>query len=111
MIARKTGRDAWKGPGPGFYGPRRIAIGPDESVYVVDQAPTRIVKFSLDGKLLTAWGAKGNADGQFNDHTSVAVDPRTDRVYVANPINRRIQVFDSNGKFVTKWLVPEWGQP
>ena len=24
------------GPAPGFYGPRRIAIGPDDSVYVVD---------------------------------------------------------------------------
>ena len=45
------------------------------------------------------------------DHTSVAVDPATNKVYVADPINRRIQVFDSNGKFLTKWSVPEWGQP
>jgi DNA-binding beta-propeller fold protein YncE len=30
---------------------------------------------------------------------------------VADPRNRRIQVFDSNGKFLTKWSVPEWGQP
>src|SRR5262249_21123357 len=26
----------WKGPEPGFYGPRRIAVGPDNSIYVVD---------------------------------------------------------------------------
>jgi DNA-binding beta-propeller fold protein YncE len=32
-------------------------------------------------------------------------------VYVADPLNSRIQVFDSNGKFLTKWIVPEWGQP
>jgi DNA-binding beta-propeller fold protein YncE len=101
----------WKGPDAGFYGPRRIAIGPDDSVYVVDQGRTRIVKFSPDGRVLTVWGSKGNGDGQFDDHTSVAVDPRTNRVYAADPINKRIQVFDSNGKFLTKWIVPEWGRP
>ncbi len=96
---------------PGFYGPRRIAIGPDDSLYVVDQGLTRIVKFSPDGRVLTIWGSAGHGDGQFADHTSVAVDPATNKVYVADPRNSRIQIFDSNGKFLTKWLVPEWGQP
>jgi DNA-binding beta-propeller fold protein YncE len=100
----------WKGPAPGFYGPRRIAIGPDDSIYVVDQGHTRIVKFSPDGQVLTVWGSKGIGDGQFDDHTSVAVDATTNKVYVADPINRRIQVFDSNGKFLTKWVIPEWGR-
>jgi DNA-binding beta-propeller fold protein YncE len=101
----------WKGPELGFYGPRRIAIGPDDPIYVVDQGRNRIVKFSPDGEVLTTWGTSGTGDGQFNDHTSVAVDPKTNKVYVADPINRRIQVFDSNGKFLAKWSVPEWGQP
>src|SRR5439155_3303145 len=101
----------WRGPDPGFYGPRRIAIGPDASIYVVDQGRSRIAKFSPDGRVLGVWGSKGNGDGQFDDHTSVAVDPRTSKVYVADPINRRIQVFDPDGKFLTKWPVPEWRQP
>jgi DNA-binding beta-propeller fold protein YncE len=100
--------DEWKGPDPGFYGPRRIAIGPDDSIYVVDQGRTRIVKFSPDGTVLATWGTKGNGDGQFDDHTSVAVDLTTNKVYVADPRNKRIQVFDSNGKFLSKWSVPEW---
>src|SRR5438552_7454369 len=58
----------WKGPEPGFYGPRRIAIGPDDSVYVVDQGRARIVKLSPDGRVLTLWGSNGNGDGQFDDH-------------------------------------------
>jgi DNA-binding beta-propeller fold protein YncE len=29
---------------------------------------------------------------------------------VADPINRRIQVFDSDGKFLTKWPIPQWGR-
>ena len=102
--------DEWKGPDPGFYGPRRIAIGPDNSVYVVDQGRTRVVKFGPDGRVLTVWGSKGNGDGQFDDHTSIAVDPKTNKVYVADPINRRIQIFDSNGRFITKWIIPEWGR-
>ena len=57
------------------------------------------------------WGSDGNGDGEFNDPTSVAVDPATNKVYVADPINKRIQVFDENGKFLTKWSVPEWGEP
>ena len=103
--------DEWKGPDAGFYGPRRIAIGPDDSIYVVDQGRTRIVKLGPDGKVVTVWGSKGNGDGQFDDHTSVAVDSKTNKVYVADPRNRRIQVFNSDGKFLSKWSIPEWGRP
>ena len=101
----------WKGPDTGFYGPRRIAVGPDDSIYVVDQGRARIVKFSPDGQVLATWGGAGTGDGQFDDPTSVAVDPATNKVYVADPRNKRVQVFDSNGKFLTKWVIPEWGQP
>jgi DNA-binding beta-propeller fold protein YncE len=101
----------WKGPELGFYGPRHIAIGPDNSIYVVDQGNDRIVKFNPDGEVLASWGSKGNGAGEFNDPTSVAVDPATNKIYVADPRNKWIQVFDSAGKFVTKWSMPEWGQP
>jgi sugar lactone lactonase YvrE len=96
---------------PALYGPHKITIGPNDSIYVVDSGRTRIVKFNPDGRVLTTWGSGGHGDGQFADHTSVAVDPTSNRVYVADPTNSRIQVFDSDGKFLTKWLVPEWGQP
>jgi sugar lactone lactonase YvrE len=96
---------------PGLYGPRRIDIGPDNSIYVVDSGRNRIVKFNSDGQVLASWGSEGSGDGQFKGLNSVAVDPTTDRVYVADPLNRRVQVFDSNGKFLTKWPVLEWGQP
>jgi sugar lactone lactonase YvrE len=96
---------------PGLYGPRRIAIGPDDSIYVVDSGRNRIVKFSPDGQVLTTWGSEGSGDGQFSGFSSVAVDPTTNKVYVADSLNKRIQIFDSTGKFLTKWAVPEWGQP
>lgn len=101
----------WKGPDSGFYGPRRIAIGRDDSIYVVDQGRTRIVKFSPEGQVLRVWGSKGSGDGQFNDPTSIAVDLQTGKIYVADPRNKRIQVFDSDGKFLTEWPIAEWGRP
>jgi DNA-binding beta-propeller fold protein YncE len=96
---------------PGLYGPRRIASGPDDSIYVVDSGRNRIVKFSRDGQVLASWGSEGSGDGQFRGLSSVAVDPANNKVYVADSLNSRIQVFDSNGKFLIKWSIPEWGQP
>jgi DNA-binding beta-propeller fold protein YncE len=98
----------WKGPAPGFYGPRDICVAQDGSVYVVDQGRGRIVRFNPDGVVLAVWGTTGKDDGQFIEPTAVAVDGENDRVYVADPRNQRIQVFDSTGKIVTKWAVPEW---
>ncbi len=95
---------------PGLYGPRKIAVGTDDSIYVVDSGRNRIVKFSPDGQVLTSWGSEGSGDGQFRGVSSVAVDPTTNKVYVADPLNSRTQVFDSNGKFLSKWPVPEWGK-
>jgi DNA-binding beta-propeller fold protein YncE len=101
----------WKGPEPGFQNPRDIAIGKDNSIYVVDQGRARIVKSDANGKVQMVWGTHGSDDGQMAGPTSVAVDVKTDRVYVADPSNKRIQVFDPNGKFLAKWPVPEWGTP
>jgi sugar lactone lactonase YvrE len=98
----------WKGPEPGFYGPRDVAIGPENSIYVVDQGRTRIVRFRSDGTILQVWGSSGKGDGQFRDPSSVAVDERNHRIYVADPGNQRIQVFDLDGKFIMKWPVEEW---
>ena len=95
---------------PALYGPRKIAIGPDDSIYVVDSGRNRIVELSPDGQVLTSWGSEGRGDGQFIGLSSVAVDPMNNKVYVADPLNSRIQVFDSNGKFLSKWSVPEWGK-
>lgn len=96
---------------PGLYGPRKIVISPDDSLYVVDSGRSRIVKFSSDGHVLASWGTEGSGDGQFKGASSVTVDPTNNKVYVADPINSRIQVFDSNGKFLSKWSVPEWREP
>ncbi|MGH9357090.1 MAG: hypothetical protein ACRD10_13245, partial [Terriglobia bacterium] len=43
--------------------------------------------------------------GYFNTVHGIATDPTTRRVYVNDRTNRRIQVFDENGKFLDQWYL------
>ncbi|MGH9742793.1 MAG: peptidyl-alpha-hydroxyglycine alpha-amidating lyase family protein [Candidatus Acidiferrum sp.] len=60
---------------------------------------SRVAKVDKDGNWLKSWGEPGDGPGQFNTPHSIAVDAAGE-VYVADRGNRRIQVFDSNGKFL-----------
>jgi DNA-binding beta-propeller fold protein YncE len=98
----------WRGAEPGFDAPRDICIGADKAIYVVDEARAEIVKLDTDGNVLAVWGEHGSGNGQFSLPTSVAVDANGNRVYVADPVNGRIEIFDTNGQFATSWSVPQW---
>ena len=60
---------------------------------------SRIAKIDKNGNWLKSWGEPGDQPGQFSVPHSIAVDAE-DRVYVADRGNRRIQVFDTEGKFL-----------
>jgi len=60
---------------------------------------SRIAKADKDGVWLKSWGEPGDKPGQFNIPHSIAVDAQNN-VYVADRGNRRIQVFDTDGKFL-----------
>jgi DNA-binding beta-propeller fold protein YncE len=60
---------------------------------------SRIAKVDKDGNWLKSWGEPGDQSGQFNIPHSIAVDAQGN-VYVADRGNRRIQVFDGDGKFL-----------
>src|ERR1700730_9310868 len=59
----------------------------------------RVAKVDKDGNWVKSWGEPGDQPGQFNTPHSIAVDAQGN-VYVADRGNRRIQVFDSEGKFL-----------
>ena len=86
-----------------FDKPTDIAWAPNGDFYVSDgYGNSRVVKFTKDGKYVTAWGKKGTGPGEFDLPHSVAVDSKG-LVYVADRTNNRIQIFDGNGKFVREW--------
>ena len=60
---------------------------------------SRVAKVDKDGNWLKSWGEPGNGPGQFSTPHSIAVDAQG-QVYVADRGNRRIQVFDGEGKFL-----------
>ncbi|MDQ6723597.1 MAG: hypothetical protein M3Z01_04960 [Thermoproteota archaeon] len=52
-----------------------------------------------------AWGSNGTDNGQFGQYNSpngIAIDS-SGNLYVSDYDNNRIQKFDSNGTFITKW--------
>lgn len=77
------------------------------NVYVLDRGDSRVKVYDQNGTFIRQWGAAGSADGQFSfgtqtGPTMLAMD-RNDQVYVADPGNTRVQVFDTNGTFLRKW--------
>ena len=86
-----------------FNKPSDIAFAKNGDFYVSDgYGNSRVVKFSRDGKYLFAWGKPGRGPGEFQLPHSIAVDSK-DLVYVSDRENNRIQIFDSNGKFLRQW--------
>lgn len=72
----------------------------------------RLVRFSKDGKFISAFGKAGNGPGELGivgegihgqGIHGVVIDSNRNRMYVVDRINSRIQVFDLNGKFLDLW--------
>jgi len=114
---------AW---GEGFFTkPHGITIGPDDSVYCVDDGAHALYKFTLDGKLLLTLGTPGAACDNgyvfgeylsikfggppFNRPTAVAVAPNGD-LYVSDGYgNARMHCFSPTGDLKFSWGEPGSG--
>ncbi len=60
---------------------------------------SRVAKVDKDGRWLKSFGEPGAEPGQFNTPHSIAADAKGN-IYVADRGNRRIQVFDGDGKYL-----------
>ncbi|HEY7289746.1 MAG TPA: peptidyl-alpha-hydroxyglycine alpha-amidating lyase family protein [Vicinamibacterales bacterium] len=90
-----------------FRQPTDVAWDSQDNIYVSDgYTNSRIAKFDKHGNWVKSWGSRGSGGahasenpGQFNTPHGIGVD-RQDNIYVADRGNRRIQVFDTDGKFL-----------
>lgn len=65
---------------------------------------SRVAKANNRGEWVASWGSLGSGPGQFDTPHGIAVGPR-DEVFVADRGNRRIQVFDTAGKFIRQFTI------
>jgi DNA-binding beta-propeller fold protein YncE len=112
-VLLTLGKAGMPGDGADFlHGPSDVVVAPNGDIYVADghggDTNDRIAKFSKDGKLIKAWGKHGKAQGEFDTPHGIALDS-TGRVYVADRVNGRVQVFDADGKFIAEWK--QFGRP
>ncbi len=81
-----------------FYGPRGLAW--DNNAFVIaDTGSHRVAKVSPDGTVSGAWGSRGSGKVMFNNPYEVATDGHSN-YYVVDRDNNRIEVLDSQGRFV-----------
>ncbi|HYB58394.1 MAG TPA: peptidyl-alpha-hydroxyglycine alpha-amidating lyase family protein [Alphaproteobacteria bacterium] len=82
-----------------------VAWDAADNTYISDgYINSRVAKVDKDGNWLKSWGDRGTGPGQFNTPHSIAVDAKG-QVYVADRANRRIQVFDGEGKFLRQFTI------
>jgi hypothetical protein len=104
QVIMQLGTKGVSGAGPkNFNLPTDVAFAPNGDIYVSDgYGSARVVKYSSEGKYLLQWGTRGTGPGEFGLPHNVVVDAQG-KVYVTDRDNQRIQVFDSNGKFLSQW--------
>ena len=95
-------------PEPKFWGPRAVAVGPDNRVYVVDTGNKRVQIFDTNGVYQGEFGTGGMTDGALDEPVGIAFGP-DGLAYVADTWNLRVDVFDPQTlAFVRNWPVTAW---
>jgi streptogramin lyase len=83
-----------------FRQPTDVAFDPQGDIFISDgYINSRIAKADKNGNWIKSWGDRGNKPGEFNTPHNIAADAKGN-LYVADRGNGRIQVFDSDGKFL-----------
>ena len=90
-------------PGAPFNRPTRAALSKSGDLFVSDgYGQDRVHKFTGDGDLIISFGEPGKGPGLLNLPHDVTVGD-DDRVYVLDRENRRCQVFDLEGGYITEF--------
>jgi len=87
-----------------------IAVSNEPKIYCLYQSG--IKSFNIDGSLISQIATSGNGDGQvtidsdmFKGRSAGAIklNPENGKLYVVDGKNHRIQIFDTNGSFISKF--------
>jgi len=105
QLVRKFGS---KGSKNGqFCYPRGVAFDNHNHLYVADDH--KVQKFDTSSNYLIRFGSKGASNGQLKHPYGITV--YNDKVYIADSDNKRISVFQTNGKFCISFGSDQLGRP
>jgi sugar lactone lactonase YvrE len=112
-VLMTLGKPGMPGNAEGFFnGASSVVVAPNGDIFVGDghggNTNDRVVKFDKTGTQIATWGKHGKGPGEFDQLHGIAMDSQG-RIFVADRGNSRVQVFDSNGKFVAEWK--QFGRP
>lgn len=89
--------------GDPFNKPTDLAIASTGELFISDgYGNARVHKYSPTGEHIKSWGEWGTGPGQFELSHCVRID-KQDRLWVCDRTNDRIQIFDTEGNYLTEW--------
>jgi sugar lactone lactonase YvrE len=101
-----------------FVSPTACAVAPNGDIIIADghwprptkaqQDGDRLVRYTVDGKFVKAYGKLGQGPGEFLGPHGLAFDSQG-RLFVADRSNNRVQIFDKDLNFLDEWR--HFGRP
>jgi len=88
-----------------FRQPTDVTWDREGDIFISDgYINSRVAKYDKNGDWVKQWGEPGSGPGEFKTPHSIAADAQGN-LYVADRGNRRIQVFDHDGKFLREMTI------
>jgi DNA-binding beta-propeller fold protein YncE len=88
-----------------FRQPTDVTWDSEGNIYITDgYVNSRVAKYDKNGDWVKSWGDKGTAPGQFRIPHAIVAD-RNNNLYVGDRTNRRVQVFDTEGKLLRMFTI------
>ena len=90
-LLNRWGRE---GSGLGeLYYPYNLALGDDDTVYIVEYGNHRVQKFTRNGRSLGFWGTHGRRKGEMHNPWALVRDSQG-RIHILDTNNHRVQRVD-----------------
>lgn len=86
---------------PGLYSPRSLVISESGDIYIAEWSSHRVSIWGENGNFKGSFGQYGNADGQLNHPSSIALSEN--EIYVCNWHGHNVKVFNLEGEFLRAW--------
>ena len=88
-----------------FGGIVSLAMGPDGTIYVMDQQAPALRVYNADGSYLATFGREGEGPGEYRRPDGGMGVLSDGRIVLRDPSNARIQVFAPDGEALDTWPI------